>query len=409
MKKIVILFIFFCQIALSRQLVTNGEILFYYDDKRNLILDIKGSIFSEIDISQIDIGTIINGEHYYLRDFIESNYVDKNKKSIEVLSKIDEIQLKTTYSFINQNQFLIKTVLVGDKDIKKDIKISYNLFPKKDNGYLELVEKGKYIYNKKISFEDSTNRGAIYFSKDPIQKGTRYFLSEVTEREINYSDKYIYYIVDFEESESNLILKFGTNINQEIKDEIYIMQPDDYREIEKQQLNQLKLFISRAVVPSEISQNIPKADYINELNLRYIGSYYGISYIKDILEKQRPKTLERIYYDFIIFKIIEENPNLRERGQDFYNYVQKYIDTIFEEVYNEGDITEIFYLYKLLGSLEKYSITESNEFEKFRKYRANILKLVDEKFYDKTGIKNNRYSKIGEAKNLIYSELINQD
>ncbi|MGL6098106.1 MAG: hypothetical protein ACRCZ9_00915, partial [Fusobacteriaceae bacterium] len=45
----------------------------------------------------------------------------------------------------------------------------------------------------------------------------------------------------------------------------------------------------------------------------------------------------------------------------------------------------------------------------FRKYRANILKLVDEKFYDKTGIKNNRYSKIGEAKNLIYSELINQD
>ncbi|MGL5098539.1 MAG: hypothetical protein ACRC6B_00630, partial [Fusobacteriaceae bacterium] len=356
-----------------------------------------------------DIGIIIDGEHYYLRDYVDEIHADKEQNLVEVSGTIKGVPYRIEYSFMNENQFLVKFILFGKLSSKNGIKINYSIFPKKDNGYLELGEKGRYIYDGRISFEDTKNRGDIYFSTDPIQKGRRYSLSKVTGREVNYSDRYMYYIVPLEEQEANLIIKFGTLSNRKTKEKLDILPFESCREIEREQLNQLRLFVSRAVIPSEISYNIPKVDYINELNLKYMGSYYKLSYISDILEKQRPKILERIYYDFIIFKLIEENPNLENRGKDFYLYTKRYIDTVFEEVYNEGNIAELYYFYKLLQILEKYAMEDLGDWKKLKNYKEEIFDLVKENFYDESGIKDNRYSKIGEGKNLIYSEIIGEE
>ncbi|MGL4945586.1 MAG: hypothetical protein ACRC4Z_04930, partial [Fusobacteriaceae bacterium] len=318
MVRVVALLLLIFQITSSRQLITNGDILFYYDNQRKMASDIKGNIFSDVDISQIDVGIIIDREHYYLRDYIQEVLTDKEQNQVEVSGAIKGVPYRVTYSFMNENEFLVKFILFGELRPKEDMKISYSIFPKKDNGYLELGKNGRYIYDGKISFEDGQSFGDIYFSTDPIQKGQKYFLSKVKGREVNFSDRYIYYIVPVKEQEAELIIKFGTLSNAKNKEKSPNLTLEHYREIEREQLNQLNLFISRAVIPSEISYNRPKVDYINELNLKYLGSYYKLSYISDILEKQRPKILEKIYYDYIIFKIIEENPNLKSRGKDFY-------------------------------------------------------------------------------------------
>lgn len=409
MVRVVALLLLIFQITSSRQLITNGDILFYYDNQRKMASDIKGNIFSDVDISQIDVGIIIDREHYYLRDYIQEVLTDKEQNQVEVSGAIKGVPYKVTYSFMNENEFLVKFILFGELRPKEDMKISYSIFPKKDNGYLELGKNGRYIYDGKISFEDGQSFGDIYFSTDPIQKGQKYFLSKVKGREVNFSDRYIYYIVPVKEQEAELIIKFGTLSNAKNKEKSPNLTLEHYREIEREQLNQLNLFISRAVIPSEISYNRPKVDYINELNLKYLGSYYKLSYISDILEKQRPKILEKIYYDYIIFKIIEENPNLKSRGKDFYGYTKKYIDTIFDEVYNEGSIQELFYFHKLLGILEKYASEEGEDWKKLMGYRGDIFRLVKENFYHERGLKSSRYSKTGEVKNLIYSDIIGEE
>lgn len=406
MGKIVIIFLLFSQMVLSRQLITNGDILFYYDDARKIATDIKGNIFSAVDISQIDIGIIIDGEHSYLREYLEETYADKEKNLVENNGIIENIPFKIIYTFINENEFSVKIILMGDIISKDRIKITYNIVPKKDNGYLEFGKNGKYIYDGRITFEDSKNYGNLFFSLDPILRGSRYSLSKVTGREVNYSDRHIYYILPLEDREVELTIKFGapSGIKSGLKNPTFTL--DYYREIEREQLNQLKLFLSRAIIPSEISYNIPRIDYINELNLKYTGSYYKMSYISDILEKQRPSILERLIYDMTIFKIIKENPNLKSRGKDFYNYSKTYIDNIFEDVYSEGEISELFHLYKLLEIMEGYSLEDKPLLERLKGYRKRIMEVVKEEFYDLRGIKTSRYSKIPESKNIIYSELI---
>lgn len=409
MAKYTILFLFLFQITFSRQLITNGDILFYYNDEKNIAEDIKGNIFSAIDLSQIDVGIIIEGEHFYLRDYVEETLTDKEESLVENYGKIREIPFKIGYYFINENEFTIKVLFSGELPSKDEIKVSYNLFPQKDNGYLELGKEGKYIYDGRITFQDSENQGGMYFSLDPVQKGSRYLLSKITGREVNYSDRYIYYIVPVKNREASLTIKFGFLSNRKETIKTSDLSLENYGDVEREQITQLRLFLSRAVIPSEISYNIPENNYINELNLKYIGIHYNLSYISDILEKQRPKILERIYYDFMIFKIIDENPNLKNRGKDFYRYTQTYIDNIFEEIYNDGDIREIFYLYKLLEIMQRYALEEKEFSEKIKIYKNKILEIVREKFLHEEGIKNSRYSKTFDSKNLIYSELLDKE
>ena len=64
-----LLLLLICSLSYSAQLITDGQLSFYYDKEKNEIINIKGNQLGIIDISKIDIGIIKEKKFYLLKDF----------------------------------------------------------------------------------------------------------------------------------------------------------------------------------------------------------------------------------------------------------------------------------------------------------------------------------------------------
>lgn len=419
-KKVIIVLLFllfFYKPSNSAQLITNGQLSFYYNKEKNEIINIKGNQLGIVDISRLDIGIIKKDKFYSLQDFYKDIKYDLEKSKIEILGDfygekfvltveiLDKVLEEIEFKIVFENK--PNNSKVNDELNKESLKIVYQIdFENEYEGLKRTLEKNS---SKKINFSDRNKTGAFYLSRDRELLDNTYNFVKIDSGELDLKMRNLYpfYITDVQDGESCFVINFrdpsekiGTLKGERRDSALLTNDFENNLEIRIRQLQHLDILLSRGIIIDKITQNRAHISYEMELKMRKEAYEEGIMPANQIIPKEEITEFERLYLDYIVYETVEKNVEFSNYEAILKEKIEKYIDDNFKRIYDNGKISEVYYLIKIIELVDK------DEKEKYTDQLERLKALVNTELLLDNKLKNNRNSRIGNLKNLKYLDVI---
>ncbi|MBP6063594.1 MAG: hypothetical protein KBE73_03205 [Fusobacteriaceae bacterium] len=407
-----LLLLLICSLSYSAQLITDGQLSFYYDKEKNEIINIKGNQLGIIDISKIDIGIIKEKKFYLLKDFYKEVNYDLKKSKIEILGEFQGEKFTLDIQILDKNleEIEFKLNFKEMKEQQESKKIVYKIeFEDDYEGLKRTINKSS---PKKINFSDKNGTGAFYLSKIKEMSNEVYSLIKVDSSNLNIGMRGMYpcYITELKEQNSIFVINFREKNKKiektgekEVNPLLLTDDFDEHLEIKIKQLRNLNALLSRGIVVDKITESKSKIFYEKELDMEKVAYEEGLIPINQIIPKENQTEFEELYFNYTMYEIVNNNMELLKYEALLRNKVVKYINSNFERIYSGGELKELYYLTKIMERVNKI------EPDKYSEKLAKIKSLVESELILNNTLKSSKNSKIGNPKNLKYLNILNNE
>ena len=193
MKRFILIFLMIHTFSYSNYLISNSEIVLFYDKNFNSVHFIKGDVFNPIDISKIEGKLIIDGsEIISINRFFDRTEMVPGTNILKLYYSINGQNIDVTIipSMIEREKLY---VIVDLKNLKTDKKIdfAFHIFPQQDNGNIEFIRAANsFVYGKNIFFKSENYGGQVFIGRDNVIEN--FVLEEVTTKTKKYQDDNLY-------------------------------------------------------------------------------------------------------------------------------------------------------------------------------------------------------------------------
>lgn len=402
MKKSILFFlIIISNILYAAQLITDGQISFYYDEKNQEIKSIKGNQLNSIDITRLDIGIIEDKKYYRLKEFYKEKECDLERLEVRFKGVFKEHDFNLTVRLSEESSDRIEILFNTSYD--KPIKVVYGIRFLNQNGIVSKNEKNVYTYENKLHFSDDTATGVLLLSEEKeILEDIYKFVKVETKGYVEGRNSY--YISDIIDGRGNLQIKFGNFQNSKVETiRKKFVYSNEEKELQNKQLKQLSILLSRGVIIDRITENIPKISYENETDMKIMGYKNRIITLAELLQKSGDSRAEELYYRYSIYKLILEDSSLLKYKDTVEEKIMEFLDLTYNLTHEVGEIKEVYYTVKIIKLLEKSGI------EKYSDKKDTLVKFFNNELFQDKKLKNNRYSKVGNSENMRYMDLLYRD
>lgn len=432
MKRFILIFLMIHTFSYSNYLISNSEIVLFYDKNFNSVHFIKGDVFNPIDISKIEGKIIIDGnEIISINRFFNRTEMVPGTNILKLYYSINgqDIDVTIIPSMLEREKLY---VVVDLKNLKTDKKIgfAFHIFPQQDNGNIEFIRaSNSYVYGKHIFFKSENYGGQVFIGRDDVIEN--FVLEQVTTKTKKYQDDNLYYLIDNVNKDEPILFtfKFFENFknNNYIKNSDIIVSEFNYwlglkseqkifknQESVNTQLRMLDIITSRAIIPDSISYNNSKENLTNKIKLHYISSLFKNDFDErkmfvDI-NIRKTETESAAYYTYLFRYLNDQNKMF---DSNFFNWkikpeVLSMVDSIEDngEIFDGRDNIYNYYTqYKLLETISQ--LNEFNEDAKWIEERKTLLhQFIIKNYTFKDGIKTRRADEKSNYKNIAYLDIL---
>lgn len=436
MKRLFLIFLMCYTFSYSNYLISNSEIVLFYDKTSNNIHYIKGDIFQPVNISKIEGKIILNGDKILsLKDYPVEAKIVPDTNILQLFYNVygNNIIVTIFPSMIEKNR-LFFSVDLGKFPNSKVVDFAFHIVPQKDNDFVEYIrETNSFNYSDNISFKSENYGGRTFIARDNVIEN--FLLEEVNEKTKKYQDDNLYYIVnDIKEDKSILFSfdfyeKFKDNkyvtpnmiVNKELdywlKNKLNSNQNNKYNRVTKEILRKLDLVTSRAVIPDSISYNDSRENLTNKIQLFYISSKFNSNFdsskIFEDINLKKSETESAEYYTYV-FNYLKDNGEKFE--PEYFNWkIRPEVLSMVDSIEDSGEILDgrdnIFNYYTQYNLID--IISNLDEFQEDREYileRKNLLyDFILKNYVAKDGLKTRRGNEKSNHKNIAYIGFLPKD
>lgn len=436
MKRLFLIFLMCYTFSYSNYLISNSEIVLFYDKTSNDIHYIKGDIFQPVNISKIEGKIILDGDKILsLKDYpVEARIVPKTN-ILQLFYKVNgnDIIVSIFPSMIEKNR-LFFSVDLGKFSNGKSVDFVFHIVPQKDNDFVEYaIETNSFNYSENISFKSENYGGRTFIARDNVIEN--FLLEEVNEKTKKYQDDNLYYIIsDVKENKPILFsFKFYDNfknnsyitpnmitnreLNYWLKKQLTSKQSYKYNKTTEKVLRDLDLVTLRAVIPDTISYNDSRENLTNKIQLFYIESKFNSNFdnskIFEDINLKKSETESAEYYTYV-FNYMKNNGEKFE--PKYFNWkIKPELLSMVDSIEDSGEILDgrdnIFNYYTLYNLIN--IISNLDAFQEDREYileRKNLLyDFILKNYVTKDGLKTRRGNEKSNHKNIAYIGFLPKD
>ena len=436
MKRLFLLFLMCYTFSYSSYLISNSEIVLFYDKNFNNIHFIKGDIFRAADISKIEGKLVIDG-----REIVSMNSYFKDAVLLEksnMLQLIYSIQGKdVTVTLIPSSVDREKLYIIADlKNIILDKKIDFilHIVPQQDNGDIEYMPNSNaFSYGNTVFFKSENYGGKTFVTRDDVIEN--FVMEEVVEKTKKYQDDNLYYLVSDVKKDEPVVFTFkffndfpdvaGVSAVSILKEEnrwekenvIDTVTGEKYGAVAQELIRQLRTVTSRAVIPDAVSYNISRENLTNKIKLFYMCSrlqpdFDGMRMFVD-LNTRRTETESAAYYTYV-FKYLDDTG--KNFDPEYFKWkiepeVLSMIDSIEDsgEIFDGRDNIYNYYTqYKLADIISKEEVF-SHEREYVEERKKLLYDFIIQNYTLPDGIKTRRGDSRSSYKNIAYIDLFSKE
>ena len=436
MKRLLLIFLMCYTFSYSNYLISNSEIVLFYDKTSNDIHYIKGDIFQPVNISKIEGKIILDGDEILsLKDYPVEAKIVPETNILQLFYKVNGNNIIVTIfpSMVEKNR-LFFSVDLGKIPNNKSVDFAFHIVPQKDNDFVEYIrETNSFNYSDNISFKSENYGGRTFIARDSVIEN--FLLEEVNEKTKKYQDDNLYYIISDIKEDKPILFSF--DFYDEFKDNIYITpnmianqeldywlkkqlaskENNRYNKVTKEVLKNLDLVTSRAVIPDSISYNDSRENLTNKIQLFYILSKFKSNFddskiFADInLKKSETESAE--YYTYV-FNYMKDNGE--KFDPKYFNWkIRPEVLSMVDSIEDSGEILDgrdnIFNYYTQYNLID--IISNLDDFQEDREYileRKNLLyDFILKNYVTKDGLKTRRGNEKNNHKNITYIGFLPKD
>lgn len=432
MKRLILIFLMIHTFSYSNYLISNSEIVLFYDKNFNSVHFIKGDVFNPIDISKIEGKLIIDGKEIIsINRFFKKAEIVPETNILKLYYSINDQNIDVTIipSMIEREKMY---VIVDLKSLKIDKKIdfAFHIFPQQDNGNIEFIrETNSFVYGNHIFFKSENYGGQVFIGRDDVIENS--VLEEVTTKTKKYQDDNLYYLMNNINKDEPILFtfKFFDNFknNNLVKSSSVMASEFNYwlglksnqksfknQKVVDTQLRMLDIITSRAVIPDSISYNNSKEDLTNKIKLYYISSLFKDNFDErkmfvDI-NIRKTETESAAYYTYLFRYLNDQNKMF---DINFFNWkIKPEVLSMVDSIENNGEIFDgrdniynYYTQYKLLEIISQ--LDEFKEDMKLIEERKNLLhQFIIKHYIFEDGIKTRRADEKSNYKNIAYLDIL---
>ena len=208
MKKFILLYFIIYVFSYANYLITNSEIVLFYSENNKSIEYIRGDIFNNISISNLDFKLILDNKKILsLNDKIKEVNIIKDTNILELTYKINENEIKIiVLPSMNQKGKLYFLVDLSKFYIEREkVDFVIEVVPQYDNRFID-IKNGIATYDN-FSFRSENYEGNLYLARNSqIEDFT---LEKIKKRTKKYENDKIYFIINNIFKEKNIIFDFN--------------------------------------------------------------------------------------------------------------------------------------------------------------------------------------------------------
>lgn len=436
MKKFIIFFMITHIFSYANYLISNSEIVLFYDKNYNSVHYIRGDIFQGIDISRIEGKLIIDGKKIIsINQYFESATQVYQTNILKLNYNIEGkyLSIKIIPSMLEKEKLYFIVEFVNFTDKNSSVDFAFKIAPQYDNRYVEYNEsKDSYKYDK-FYFKSENYKGSTYIARDSVIEDLT--LEKVDKKSKKYQDDNLYYIIedidykkpidfaikfykDFDKKE----LREGNDVlSQEI--EYWDKVNSNIKFLDRRrgffnQLKNLEIMISRIVIPDQISYNVSEESLNTKIKLYYLSSIYDKNFnpnkfLEDLYSK-KSENQEVVYYTFL-FKYLNRSGNylgeyiLKEKIVPDVLKILDYLKEENEEILSIRDnINNYYWYYELIKSIENRPEFIDNREIILEKKRI-LLEYINKYYVLKTGLKIRKDSEGSFYKNIKFMDFLSKE
>lgn len=429
MKKLITLFLITYIFSYANYLITNSEIVLFYDKDINSVQYIRGDVFDSIDISKIegklifDEREVVSLNKYFTRaeTLAQNNIfrlfydIDGKKLCVNIIPSIYERdKLYFIVKFIN---FL--------PDGKK-VDFAFRIVPQYDNRYINYNEEYSSYSYEDFYFRAENYKGELYIGRNSTIENLS--LERFTEKTKKYQEDNMYYIVKDVNYQKpiNFVIKFYQDFkgNNNYSGEYILSRESEYwnevgnsknyldkQDIFLKELDNLEIITSRLVIPDKIGYNKGEESLNSKVKLYYLNALYNKNFntnkLFEDINIRKSENQAVVYYTFL-FKYLNESDKyisgeiLKVKIIPEVLSLLDYLEEIENEVINVRDnINNYYWYYELIKNIEgREKLSEYRDFiEEKKKF---LLKYLNDNFVLDDGLKVRKESKESYYKNIKY-------
>lgn len=429
MKKLIILFFITYIFSYANYLITNSEIVLFYDKDYNSVQYIRGDIFNNIDISKIegklilDEREIISINKYFTgAELLTQNNIFRLHYSIDG----KEMCVDIIPSMYERDKLYFVVEFINFLPDNRKVDFAFKIVPQHENRYLDFNENSlSYSYDN-FYFRAENYSGELYISRDSTIEEFR--LEEVREKTKKYQDDSLYYIVkdiDYKKP-INFVIKFYQDFNKNSNyNGEYILEREteywaengyrnefeDKKKIFIKELNNLDIMTSRLVIPNRIGYNKSKESLNNKIKLYYLNTLYDKDFnfnkLFEDINIRKSENEAVVYYNFL-FKYLNDSGKyltgelLERKIIPEVLSLLDYLEEIDDEVINvRNNINNYYWYYEMITNIE-----DRREFENYKDFISEkkkfLLNYLNENYVLDDGLKIRKESEQSFYKTIKY-------
>ena len=433
MKKFIILFMIIHIFSYANYLISNSEIVLFYDKSYNSVHYMRGDVFQGIDISRIEGKLILDGEKVIsVNKYFESANLIPQTNILKLNYNIDGKYLTVNIipSMIEKDKLYFVVEFVNFLKDNRKVDFAFRIAPQYDNKYVEYNEsKDSYGYDR-FYFKSENYKGETYIARDSVIE--ELMLEKVEGKIKKYQDDNMYYIIhsvdynkpiefvvkfyrDFEENKKeegtevlSKELAYWENVNSNIK---FLDRRNNFFN----QLRNLEVMVSRAVIPNQISYNTSDESLNTKMKLYYLTSKYDKNFnpskfLEDLYSK-KSENQKVIYYTFL-FKYLNVSGDylapklLNEKIIPEVESILGYLEEENEEIINIRDnINNYYWYYELINNIEnRPEFVEKRDFILAKK--KLLLDYINKNYVLDDGLKIRKESSESYYKNIRFMSFL---
>lgn len=429
MKKFILIYMLTYIFSYANYLISNSEIVLFYDESYSSVHYVRGDIFQGIDISKIEGKLILDGKDVIsINQYFENATLISQTNILKLNYNINGKYLTVNIipSMIEKDKLYFIVEFVNFLKDNRQVDFAFRIAPQYDNRYIEYnFEKDSYKYDN-FYFKSENYSGKSYIARDGIIEDL--ILEPVEERTKKYQDDNLYYMIkDIDYNKPiEFVIKFYGDFKEKrdrqnstvLANEIEYWEKfnGDKKFINKRigalnQIRNLEIMTSRIVVPNQISYNKSEESLNTKIKLYYLDSLYDSEFnpnkmLEDLYSKKNDNQ-KVVYYNFL-FKYLNRSGNYINK-EILSGKIIPEILTLLEHLDNENDkISEIrdninnyYWYYELIENIENRE--EFLDKKEFLLERKNILlNYLNNYFVTEDGIKIRKEYKKSYYKNIKF-------
>ena len=375
MKKFIILFMIIHIFSYANYLISNSEIVLFYDKSYNSIHYMRGDVFQGIDISRIEGKLILDGEKVIsVNKYFESANLIPQTNILKLNYNIDGKYLTVNIipSMIEKDKLYFVVEFVNFLKDNRKVDFAFRIAPQYDNKYVEYNEsKDSYGYDR-FYFKSENYKGETYIARDSVIE--ELMLEKVEGKIKKYQDDNMYYIIH--------------NVDYNKPIEFVVKFYRDFEEDKKEEGTEV------------LSKELAYWENVNS----------NIKFLEDLYSK-KSENQKVVYYTFL-FKYLNVSGDylapklLNEKIIPEVESILGYLEEENEEIINIRDnINNYYWYYELINNIEnRPEFVEKRDFILAKK--KLLLNYINRNYVLDDGLKIRKESSESYYKNIRFMSFL---